>query len=141
MGIKLVVDLRETDASTDFERQQVEKLHMKYVNVPLRPLSAPTQDQVARVLSLLLNNDSQPVFVHCQRGKDRTGTIIACYRIQHDRWKNQEAFGEAKKYGISLVERGMRSYILHFSPMTIASVDQGATRPVFSGAPGVPAQP
>ena len=29
-----------------------------------------------------------PIFVHCRRGKDRTGTVIACYRIQHDGWAN-----------------------------------------------------
>lgn len=115
MGVKVIVDLRETSGSTGFEREHVEKLGMKYVNVPLPPLSAPTQEQMEHVLSLLLHNDSQPVYLHCRRGKDRTGTVIACYRIQHDGWSNQEAFMEAKKNGMSMAERGMRSYILHFS--------------------------
>jgi len=117
MGIKTIIDLREASEGTSFERQEVEKLHIKYVNLPLRPFSAPTSEQMQRALSFLLHNDSQPVFIHCWRGKDRTGTVIACYRIQHDGWDNQRAFAEAKKYGISIVERGMRSYILHFSPL------------------------
>ncbi len=141
MGVKTVIDLREASQSTEFERQEVQKLHMKYVNVPLPPLSAPTQEEVQQVLSLLLQNDSEPVFVHCRRGKDRTGTVVACYRIQHDRWKNQDALNEAKKYGISYAERGMRSYILHFSPLNIAAASKGANQPTFTGIAGTPAQP
>jgi len=121
MGVKVIIDLRETSESTDFERHQVEKLGMKYINVPLAPLSAPTQEQMEHVLSLLVHDDSKPIFVHCRRGKDRTGTVIACYRIQHDGWTDRKAYEEAKKDGMSMAERGMRSYILHFSPVTISA--------------------
>ncbi|MBV9294436.1 MAG: dual specificity protein phosphatase family protein, partial [Acidobacteriaceae bacterium] len=94
-----------------------------------------------RVLSLLLQNDSQPVFVHCRRGKDRTGTVVACYRIQHDRWKNEDAFDEAKKYGMSFAERGMRAYILHFSPLPITDVSTVPTQAALPGVAATPAQP
>lgn len=116
MGVKLVIDLREPGGSTEFEKQEAEKLKMKYVNVPLPPLSAPTKEELGQVLSLLLHDDSQTIFVHCRRGKDRTGTVVACYRIQHDRWKNEQALREARQHGMSMVERGMESYILHFQP-------------------------
>jgi protein tyrosine/serine phosphatase len=125
MGVKMVIDLREPGGGTEFERQQVEKLGMKYVNVPFRPFSAPSQAQMQHVLTLI-DDDSQHIFVHCRRGKDRTGTVIACYRIQHDHWQNRQALEEAKKYGISIEERGMRSYILHFSPRTQAASQQAA---------------
>ncbi|MGA8026193.1 MAG: tyrosine-protein phosphatase [Bryobacteraceae bacterium] len=141
MGVKLVIDLRESSQSTEFERQQVEKLHMKYVNVPFAPFSAPTQEQVKQVLSLLLKNNSDPVFVHCRRGRDRTGTVVACYRIQHDGWDNQHAFTEAKEFGISFAERGMRSYILHFSRMAMPDSGKVGDQPTFAGLPGVPARP
>jgi tyrosine-protein phosphatase SIW14 len=120
MGIKLVIDLREPGQSTEFERCEVESLHMKYVNVPFRPFAAPTAEQMRSVLALILNHGSDPIFIHCRRGKDRTGTVVACYRIQHDHWSNQQALSEAKKYGLSAVERGMSSYILHFTPLTIS---------------------
>jgi tyrosine-protein phosphatase SIW14 len=116
-GIKLVIDLRESGDATEFEKKQVQKLGMKYVNLPLPPLSAPTVDQMEHALSLLLHNDSQRIFLHCRRGKDRTGTVIACYRIQHDGWTNRKALEEANRYGMSSLERAMRSYIAHFSPL------------------------
>jgi protein tyrosine/serine phosphatase len=115
-GVKLVIDLRETGAGTELEKQLAQKAGMKYINIPFPPLSAPKPEQVQMVLRLIEQNHSQTVFVHCRRGKDRTGTVIACYRVQHDGWDNQRALEEAKSFGMSSAERGMRSFILHFTP-------------------------
>jgi tyrosine-protein phosphatase SIW14 len=116
MHVSMIIDLREPGEGTDLEKQTVKDLGMKYINVPFRPFSAPSQEQMDQVLSLLLHNDSDRVFVHCRRGKDRTGTVIACYRMQHDGWDKRAALLEARKHGMSFTERGMRSFILDFSP-------------------------
>jgi tyrosine-protein phosphatase SIW14 len=118
--VALVIDLREPSERTNVEQQMVEALKMKYLNIPFHNFGAPSDDQVRRVLWLLVNGDTQKIFVHCWRGKDRTGTVVACYRIQHDGWDNHKALAEAQKYGMSFTERGMRSYILHFSPMSLS---------------------
>ena len=137
MGIKTVIDLREPSHATALEREAVEKLKIKYVNVPMRELSAPTPAEVDQVLAILLRPGAGPVFVHCRRGKDRTGTVIACYRIQHDGWTNSKAQSEANEYGMSHLERGMRSFIAHFQP------GPGADALVHCGPPGpaCPTQP
>ncbi len=116
MHVSLIIDLREPGEGTDAEKQEVRMLGMKYMNLPFRPFSAPSQEQMDSVLSLLLHNDAERIFVHCRRGKDRTGTVIACYRIQHDRWDKRVALHEAVKHGMSFTERGMRSFILDFTP-------------------------
>ena len=54
------------------------------------------------------------MFIHCLHGCDRTGTIIACYRIQHDGWTSEQALREADQYGMSQWEVGMRNYIKDF---------------------------
>ena len=116
-GVKTVVDLREVDEhSIPHERELVESDGMRFVSVPMRGLSAPTLEQVSKVLGVLENTDSWPVFMHCRRGADRTGTVLACYRISHDHWQNQKALEEAKTYGLSSFERAMRSFIQHFQP-------------------------
>jgi tyrosine-protein phosphatase SIW14 len=122
MGVKLMIDLRESGPVTLHEKAQAEKLGIRYVNIPLPPTSAPTQSEIAHVLSLLSQNESARIFVHCRRGKDRTGTVIACYRIQHDGWANKKALAEANGYGMSKVERGMRSFIGHFTPLTVPAL-------------------
>jgi tyrosine-protein phosphatase SIW14 len=123
-GVKTVVDLRWVDEhSIAHEKQIVETDGMRFVSVPMKGIGAPTPEQVSKALDVLEDSNNWPVFVHCRRGSDRTGTVLACYRISHDHWKNQKALEEAKTYGLSSFERAMRSFIEHFRP------DQGA---VFS---------
>jgi protein tyrosine/serine phosphatase len=81
--------------------------------------AAPSPAQIRRVLALLTPDDAGTTFVHCRRGKDRTGTVIACYRIQHDGWSNREAQLEANRYGMSWAERAMRSFIEGFRAMDL----------------------
>ena len=111
-GIKTVIDLRNGTEQLQPEKSVVEALGMRYVHVPMRSLEAPQDNDVRRVLALL--DSREPVFVHCRRGKDRTGTVIACYRIEHDKWPNQKALAEAKASGMSSFEWDMQRFILHF---------------------------
>jgi len=122
MGVKIDIDLRQSGEATDVEKQAAKKLGMKYINIPFPPFSAPANPLVEHVLSLLTGGNTDTIFVHCRRGKDRTGTVIACYRIEHDGWGNHRALAEAKEYGMSAAERGMRSYIIHFTPFPFPGV-------------------
>lgn len=118
MGIKTIIDLRQKGDGTAAEKDVADELKIKYINIPLGELSAPSNAEMEHILSLLQDN-SGAIFVHCRRGKDRTGTVVACYRIQHDGWNNERALQEAKEHGMSSLERSMRSYILHFTPLNI----------------------
>lgn len=120
LGIKVVIDLREGKEHAAYEKKVVESAGMKYISVPMRGLSAPTDEQMATVFALLGDSSGWPAFVHCKRGADRTGTVIACYRISHDHWQNEKALEEAKLYGMSRIERAMQRYILDFKSSTPA---------------------
>lgn len=126
MHVSMIIDLREPGEGTDFEKQAAKNLGMKYINVPFRPFSAPSQEQMDQVLSLLVRSDSDRIFVHCRRGKDRTGTVIACYRMQHDGWDKRAALLEARRHGMSFTERGMRSFILDFTPAKPSALAQAS---------------
>lgn len=121
LHITIDLDLREPGRSGAIERAEAERLGIHYVNVGMPPLSAPTSAEMKQALAILLAADSGTgrVFVHCRRGKDRTGTVIACYRIEHDGWMNVRALQEAKQHGISRFERGMRAYIARFQPFPL----------------------
>jgi tyrosine-protein phosphatase SIW14 len=123
-GVKTVVDLRWTDEhDIPREKHVVETAGMHFISVPMKGLSAPSLEQISKVLDVLEDSSNWPVFIHCRRGADRTGTVLACYRMSHDHWQNQKALEEAKAYGLSVFERAMRSFIEHFEPVTpLASI-------------------
>ena len=118
LGIKTVIDLRGEKS----EANVVEQAGLHYVYMPWSGFKAPTDREMATVLSLLDNSSDWPVFVHCKRGADRTGTAIACYRISHDHWSNEKALEEAKGFGMSSLEIAMRHYIENFGAEQIAHV-------------------
>ena len=89
---------------------------MRYVNVPMSGIVAPANETVFKVLALLQSSGAGPIFIHCLRGMDRTGAVIACYRIAHDGWGNQKALEEAKSYGMHWFEIGLKLYVLRFAP-------------------------
>jgi protein tyrosine/serine phosphatase len=60
-------------------------------------MAAPTNEQ-SKLLALLDSDDV--IFVHCRSGRDRTGVVIAWYRVAHDHCRNQKALKEAKSYGM-----------------------------------------
>jgi tyrosine-protein phosphatase SIW14 len=117
IGIRTVIDLRG-ESSEDIAVQQA---GMHYFRLPWSGYKAPADSQVDEVLSLLNDSSEWPVFVHCRRGADRTGTAIACYRIAHDHWTNQQALEEAKTFGMSSLEIAMQHFILRFSAPVAAS--------------------
>jgi len=121
LGIKMIVDLEPGKAHARRERSLAEALGMRYVNVPMNAMATPSNDQIAKALTALETTTEGPIFVHCRRGKDRTGTVVACYRIAHDRWPNQKALNEARSLGMSSLERGMQRFILEYQPPYTAS--------------------
>jgi protein tyrosine/serine phosphatase len=111
LGVKTVINLRAADERARAEEREALAVGLRYFNIPMEGLSRPGHEQVARALALINDGVNQPVFVHCKRGADRTGTVIAIYRITHDGWSGEAALREAKRYGLSWVEFGMKDYI------------------------------
>jgi tyrosine-protein phosphatase SIW14 len=114
LGVKTIVDLRGGTGRSREEQKMVEADGMRYVGMPLSGFAAPSDQEVSKLLSLLNDQSKTPVFVHCRRGADRTGTIIACYRISHDHWDNAKALSEAASDGMSRLELAMKHYVLNF---------------------------
>ncbi|SPE52241.1 Protein tyrosine/serine phosphatase (modular protein) [Verrucomicrobia bacterium] len=114
LGVKTIINLRMTNEVWKAEEAEARANGMAYFNVPMSGLGRPTDEQVRKVLAIIASS-SGPVFVHCEHGCDRTGTVIACYRIVHDQWRGDAALREAEEYGLSRYERGMKGYIADFA--------------------------
>ena len=113
LGIKTIINLRMPDDAERAEKIEADASGITYTNMTMKSLGRPTDERVKEVLSLIETLPS-PVFVHCKYGCDRTGTIIACYRIEHDKWSSVTALREAQQYGQSRFVRGMKRFVVDF---------------------------
>ena len=98
MGVGIIVNFREESAATAAEQREVESLGMRYVAIPWNGIHEPSNIQVVQFLDLVRNNPQARVFVHCQRGADRTGTMIAAYRIAVEHKSIAEAVSEMHQF-------------------------------------------
>lgn len=101
MGVNIVVDLR---GSRDSERKIVTHLGMQYVALPWH-CSFPKDKTFAQFLTLLRENPNKKIFVHCRLGDDRTGMMIASYRMAQEGWSAEKAEKEMERYGFSFAHR------------------------------------
>jgi protein-tyrosine phosphatase len=118
IGVETVIDLREADEQSRAEERTVTAAGMKFINVPMTGLTPPSEAEIIKLLGILEGDTKGAVFVHCKRGADRTGAVIASYRIDHDHWDNQRALNEAMEQGMSVFQFPRQSYIRGFRPRT-----------------------
>jgi protein tyrosine/serine phosphatase len=104
MGIDIVVNLRNETDEIAREQTLVQKQGMQYVNIPWRGSNNPSIEQIVQFLELLRANPDKKAFVHCERGAERTGVMVASYRISHQNWSGEQALNEMERFGF----RGMR---------------------------------
>jgi tyrosine-protein phosphatase SIW14 len=112
LGVATILDLRG-GCSVKREKRAAEALGIRFISFPLSGLLAPHDTQIAAVLNIL-ETAPKPLFVHCWKGDDRTGVVLACWRIRHDGWSNLRALDEAERYHMSHFEIGMRGYIKRY---------------------------
>jgi tyrosine-protein phosphatase SIW14 len=98
LGIDTVVRFSTGEIYIEGERRHVEGLGMHFVSLPWRASDDPTTAQVAAFLTLVTRHREATVFVHCREGADRTGVMVAIYRIAIDHWTPARAVTEMKAF-------------------------------------------
>jgi tyrosine-protein phosphatase SIW14 len=96
LGVKTVIDL--TEGGRDDEPGLVEQAGMKFFRIPLTTTDRPSDSAVAQFLSIVTNPANQPVYVHCQGGRHRTGAMTAVYRMTVNGWTSDKAYAEMKQF-------------------------------------------
>ena len=100
--LKTIVNLR-TDvkfaAAGLREKAWVEERGLRYVYLPVG--STADLPQVQEFLEIVTRPENQPVLTHCHHGKDRTGVLVAAYRICVEGWSAQKAGDEMIGLGAS----------------------------------------
>jgi protein tyrosine/serine phosphatase len=94
LGFKTIVNLRANHS----DKEILGKANLGYEAIPMNTWDVK-DDDVVRFLRIITDKSRQPVFVHCEHGADRTGTMCAAYRVVIDGWTKQQAIDEMTKGG------------------------------------------
>lgn len=98
LGVGIVVDFRDEPEEIASEKREVEGLGVRYVSIPWKGSGNPSNPQVVEFLDLVRANPRAKIFVHCKRGADRTGVMIAAYRIAVEHKTVADAVAEMHQY-------------------------------------------
>jgi|ERR1043165_148907 protein tyrosine/serine phosphatase len=109
MGVKTIVNLRWLHS----DRAMLKGLGLQYVHIECQAWN-PNDTEVAQFIQVLRNSKNHPVFVHCQHGADRTGMMVAVYRIMEQDWGPAEAGKEIHQFGFHKVWTEIADYLKKF---------------------------
>lgn len=108
--IKNVISLETYTFNKDYlknERVAVLAAGMNYHNISISPVGSFDEKKVMQAY-MLMHTLERPILVHCLRGSERTGVVIATYRILENKWSFKDAFTEMDKYGFSPFFKGWK---------------------------------
>lgn len=107
--IRTVLSLRinHTDASLAADTSRVQLEHISVQSW------YPEDEDVVRFLRIATDPARQPVLVHCRRGADRTGVMVAIYRVVVEDWTKADAIDEMTRggYGFNPVWQNLVRYV------------------------------
>lgn len=92
MHVKTVLNLEGVGTAND-EKNQLVGFVDNFINVPMGATSAVTAESLQKIVEVFSNPQNYPIYVHCQRGIDRTGYAIAILRVLEG-WSPDVAISE-----------------------------------------------
>ncbi len=111
MGIRTVVNLRTSTS----EKKDVEAVGIRSVEVPITMSDDRLKEKVERVVALMADPANRPVFIHCHLGQDRTGIVVAAYRLKMEGWSLADAEAEMESFGFNHVWVQFKHFIRKYA--------------------------
>lgn len=99
LGVRAVLDLDrehwgEPDGRVARDWGIARRYGMRFVHLPLHPVLPPSLAELEWAVAILEDSGTRPILVHADRGEERTGMVIAAYRIGVQGWSAERAYAE-----------------------------------------------
>lgn len=130
LGVRTIVDLRELHT----DRPNLAGTGLLYVRVPMNAAEID-DEEVADFLRVVRNPDYQPVLVHCTAGSDRTGVVVAIYRVLEQGWPVEQAAAELPRFGFHDVWVPTLEYLREADWARISALAASRPLPVATPVP------
>lgn len=97
-GFKLIDSLKIRSVLSLRSKHKDDKLigniDLKLFNVEMNPENF-SDKEIINALKII-KNSPKPLLIHCMHGSDRTGIVVALYRIIYNGWTKEQALDELK---------------------------------------------
>lgn len=104
-GIRTIVDFGAWPEGSRADRREARSAEALGIErVRLTGLEGDSRGEVngyVEALRIMNDPERQPVLVHCGAGTERTGCVVALYRVYEQGWSLEDAYGEADRMGHS----------------------------------------
>lgn len=112
MGIRTIINLRSEHSDAPL----VEGLGLHLVEIPMEA-GRFGDDEIFQALRAIQAAE-KPVLVHCQYGADRTGVVMAAYRVVFEGWTKEEALAELRGggFGFHIYYTNIPRFVREFDP-------------------------
>ena len=97
LGVKTVVNLRAFHG----DQRALTGTSLRELRVKMYAWN-PDEEEIIQVMRILADPDGGPYLVHCMDGADRTGVVIAVYRMVFQDWTREAAVDEMVNGGFGL---------------------------------------
>ena len=81
-GLKTIVNLRRSKSINEQEGRFAKNSGIAYYYFPMEARKKQDRKVLEKILRVINDSSNQPVLIHCQAGKDRTGLISALYKLE-----------------------------------------------------------
>lgn len=131
IGVRTVIDLQGGDINDEilrstlsqmepgetpqwraYENSTLESLHISFMNFPLSSYTDVTRDEkkvIGKILLVMSQPGTHPLYIHCEHGEDRTGLVVALYHVFYQNWTPEEAHEDMEAMG----HRGKGKVLTH----------------------------
>jgi len=88
-----LIDLEPTAQET-IEAAVAKTLGIVEVSIPMSSVFPPQAADVAQAAALMADKSKRPLCLHCKAGVDRSGVVVAFWRVRYCRFTPQAAHAE-----------------------------------------------
>ena len=126
-GFRTIVTFRDHDGIDEtystWEEEYCRDKRIVFVRIPIRNWYAwegppPAEETVQEFIDVIADSKHypRPILMHCYAGVHRTGALAAIYRMEFERWTNEEAIHEMERQGYTDRHIDIQWFLENYQP-------------------------